>query len=314
MTDLTTRLLESLGLPARDELAAPRTHTFPDGGQYRVELPSVEGVAAFSAVLDEAERLAVPVHRVSQGSGVMMLTDSELRDLADMGSESAVEVCLFVGPRAIWDGSAASLTPDGGQVGYRHSGMDQLRYALRDVDRACASGIRSLLVGDEGLMWLIDQARSRGDLPADLVLKGSASLGISNPLQARMLVEAGMDTANVTSDTSLARLASYRRILNIPIDLYVESPDALGGFLRYHEIDEIVRLAAPVYLKFGLRNSQGIYPAGQHLEGPVVSSARERVRRARIGLEHLERLSPDAVMSPQDVDRHGVPVRVKALR
>ena len=77
--------------------------------------------------------------------------------------------------------------------------------------------------------------------------------------------------------------------------------------MRYHDIGEIVRLAAPVHLKFGLRNAPGIYPSGQHLAGAVLSSARERVRRAAIGLEHLARQRPQAVASPLGAARRGVP-------
>ncbi len=42
-----------------------------------------------------------------------------------------------------------------------------------------------------------------------------------------------------------------------------------------------------------------VYPAGQHLEPTVVTLARERVRRAEIGLGILRRYHPDAVPSPR---------------
>ena len=55
-----------------------------------------------------------------------------------------------------------------------------------------------------------------------------------------------------------------------------------------------MRLAAPVHLKFGLRNSQALYPSGGHLSAVALSTARERVRRAAIGLGILRRYYPDA--------------------
>ena len=64
----------------------------------------------------------------------------------------------------------------------------------------------------------------------------------------------------------------------MPLDIYVEVPDNVGGFVRLHEIPEIVRVAAPVYLKFGLRNAPDVYPAGTHLEATTVALTRERVR------------------------------------
>ena len=58
---------------------------FADGLRYRIEIPSVEGPRVLAAVLEEAERRSVPVRRVSQGSGVMMLTDEEIREMARSG-------------------------------------------------------------------------------------------------------------------------------------------------------------------------------------------------------------------------------------
>ena len=74
------------------------------------------------------------------------------------------------------------------------------------------------------------------------------------------------------------------------------------------DVGEIVRIAAPVHLKFGLRNAPNLYPSGAHLEGVAQSTGRERVRRAAIGLEHLARQYPEAIMSPVGRPRPGVPV------
>jgi hypothetical protein len=71
--------------------------------------------------------------------------------------------------------------------------------------------------------------------------------------------------------------------------------------VRHYEIPELVRIAAPIYLKFGLRNAPALYPAGQHLESAVLSLSRERVRRAAIGLGLLRRYAPHAVASPSRV-------------
>ncbi len=299
-------LLRLAGLPEGNPEPVTSTRTFPDGAPYRVEIPSVEGPAAFEALLEEADRRGVPVHRVSQGSGVMLLTDDEIRVMAALGAERAIEVCLFVGPRAPWEGTAAALVADGGQIGWRHTDLDQLRYALDDVVRAVDLGIRSVLVADEGLIHVLGRARAAGALPADLVVKGSVALGIGNPAGLRLLAEQGLDTVNVPSDAPIGRLAAARSVLEIPIDLYVESPESLGGFARYPEIGEIVRVAAPVHLKFGLKNCPPMYPSGGHVQGLAVGSARERVRRAAIGLEHAARAGLPGPRPP--APRPGVPV------
>jgi len=51
----------------------------------------------FREVLEAAKALKVPIHRVSQGSGVMLLTREEIREMARMGQEERIEVCLFCG-------------------------------------------------------------------------------------------------------------------------------------------------------------------------------------------------------------------------
>jgi len=283
-------------------------HRFGDGGEYRVEIPSVEGPGAFEAVIHEASALGVPLHRVSEGSGVTLLRDEELAAYVELGARHHVEVCLFVGPRAPWNAAASALTPDGKYFGWRHLSVDTLRAAYDDVVRAAEFGLRSILVADEGLAVLVAGARRSGELPADLVIKASAILGLANPVGAGLLADVGVDTLNIAGDTPVGELAAFRSSMDTILDLYIEGPDGLGGFLRYHDIGEITRVAAPVHLKFGLRNAPNIYPSGAHLEAVARNTGIERVRRAAIGLEHLARQRPNAVASPTGENRRGVPV------
>ena len=96
--------LERLGLPGSDPEECPDSKKrFPDGGQYRIEIPSTEGPRALAAVLEEAEKRKVPVHRVSQGSGIMLLTDAELAAMCRQARDARIELSLFVGPRAGYD-------------------------------------------------------------------------------------------------------------------------------------------------------------------------------------------------------------------
>ena len=297
--DRTARFVEGLGLPGGDGHGLPSSERrFPDGGQYRIEIPSVEGPAALRAVYEAADALGVPVHRVSQGSGVLLLTDDELDEIAALAAERGIEVSLFVGPRAGWDTGAMAYSPAGRVVAPKVRGMDQMLQAVEDVKRACAHGIFSVLVTDEGLLWILNEMRTAGELPERLILKGSVMLGASNPASILLLERLGLTTFNVPSDLSLAQLAAIRAATSMPLDIYIEVPDDIGGFVRHYEIAEIVRVCSPVYLKFGLRNAPNIYPSGTHLEATAVALTRERLRRAKIGLDLLARLDPAAIMSP----------------
>src|SRR5690606_36240271 len=130
-------LLTRLGYPATDAGELPDSPLrFPDGAQYRTEIPSVEGPAALEAVFDEADKRGVRVHRVSSGSGIMLATDAEITDMVRACAARRVELSLFVGPRAAWDIGAQARTPAGGAIGCRHEGADQLAYAMEDLVRA----------------------------------------------------------------------------------------------------------------------------------------------------------------------------------
>jgi hypothetical protein len=297
--DATRQFLRSMGLPGGDAHDLPSsTKRFPDGGQWRIEIPSVEGPASLRAVYETADALGVPIHRVSQGSGVMLLTDAELDEMAELGRSRGIEISLFVGPRAGWDTGAMAVSTAGRVVAPKIRGMDQLVQAVEDVRRSCEHGISSVLVTDEGLLWVLGAMKQAGEMPADLIIKGSVMLGACNPASIRLLEERGMTTFNTPTDLSLAHLAAIRAVVDMPLDIYIEVPDDIGGFIRHYEIAEIVRVCAPVYLKFGLRNAPNIYPSGTHLEATAVALTRERVRRAKLGVDLLQRLDADTVMSP----------------
>jgi hypothetical protein len=169
--------------------------------------------------------------------------------------------------------------------------------ALREVERAVELGVRTLLGADEGVLWATNALRERGDLPSDLQLKVSAMASPANP--AALLVQEllGADTINVASDLTVHHLAELRAVSEVTLDFYVEAPDNIGGFVRTFEIDELARVAAPIYLKFGLRNAPDVYPAGEQLGDMVLRSSRERVRRARLGLDQLARSGSLLAMS-----------------
>src|SRR5215204_4564199 len=271
-------LLTDLDLPARDLAGLPDSpRRFPDGAQYRVEIPSVEGPRVLEAVLDEARRREVQIHRVSQGSGIMLLTDAEILEMCQMAREAAFELSLFVGPRASWETGATVVSGAGKVLGAQHRGQDQIAYALEDVLRGVSLGLRGVLVADAGLLWVLRDLGAKGELPSDLVVKVSV------------------------------QLSAIRAACNVPLDVYIEVPDDFGGFVRHYEVPDLVRVAAPVFVKAGLRNAPNIYPSGTHLEATAVALGRERVRRAEIALSMLERYYPEAKTTEKGASFPGIP-------
>ena len=262
---------------------------------HRISRQEVEGLPGF---LVEFYQLAPRRRRIFRRAHA----DSDLDPAHGPRNKRATrpivhERSIKTGPRAAWDIGGQVASPAGRVLACSQRGMDQLRYALEDIRRGCDLGLRGVLVADLGLIWLVDEARRSGQLPANLVVKTSVQLPAANPAAVHVLERLGAGTLNLAVDLTLPQLAAVRSGTSLPFDLYIEAPDGFGGFIRYYELPEIVRVAAPVYVKLGLRNSPDIYPCGTHLEPTAIALSVERVRRARLALDTLQRYAPELQMS-----------------
>jgi hypothetical protein len=302
------QLLAAAGLTP-ETVPAGSQKSFPDGANVRIEIPSVEGPGVLAAVLDEANSRGVVVNRVSQGSGAMLQTEAELKEMTRIGADAGLEISLFVGPREEWGLGAMSRGPDGASVAGGVRGMRQLRYAVDDVLRSIDCGIRGFLIADLGLLKLLSAAQRDGHIPADVVWKVSVMMAPSNPATAALLTELGAGTINLPTDLSLAELAEMRLATDLPLDLYIEAPDYLGGVVRGEQIADLVGVCAPLYAKFGLRNSRPLYPSGMHLQHEAELIGREKVRRAQIALEWAARSDHKLNQSKPGAAGLAVPVR-----
>jgi hypothetical protein len=303
---ISDQIISTAGLPV-ESVPAASSSRFPDGAHMRIEIPSVEGPGVLSAVLDEAAKRGVVVNRVSQGSGAMLHTLDELREMSRIAADAGLEISLFVGPREEWGTQAMSRSPEGPALGGAIRGMRQLRYAVEDVLRAVDCGIRGFLIADLGLLNVLKQAQVRGEIPASVVWKVSVMLAPSNAATLGVLASLGAHTVNLPTDLTLHELAEMRSVTDLPLDLYVEAPDGLGGVVRGEQIADLVTVAAPLYAKFGLRNSRAIYPSGMHLQADAEVIGREKVRRAQISMEWLERSGVSITQSKPGAPGLGIP-------
>ncbi|PRZ43868.1 hypothetical protein CLV89_12514 [Tritonibacter scottomollicae] len=248
----TKQFLERMGMPSGDCYDLPTSEKrFEDGAQYRFEVPGIQGPGAMAALLDAVEKNGVPIHRVTQTKGVMTLSDPEITKMVDMAAGAGVELVLSVGPRATTDTSASVNTPEGVRMGYRLRGQEQVVRAVEEIRRGTALGVMSYLVYDEGQLWLMNQMREAGDIPAGVRFKVSAHAGHGNPCSAALLAQIGADSFNPVRDIQLQMMAAIRRAVDIPLDVHTENPASTGGFIRHYEVPEMVRVASPIYLKTG---------------------------------------------------------------
>src|SRR6478735_7804149 len=194
----TRDFLRSIDLPPGDLIELPDSaKRFPDGAEYRVEIPSTEGPRCLEAVLEEAAGLDVTVHRVSQGSGVFMLTDDELDQTARLAADARVEVSLFTRPNAAWGTSATARAPAGGVLAPVAHGQEQVVACLDDARRAAEHGFRSVLIADLGVLWAFTALKDAGGLPEDMQANISVMLPAANPIAARVIEGLGASTINL---------------------------------------------------------------------------------------------------------------------
>ena len=287
--------MEKQGIPGRDAYDLPTSEkTFPDGAHYRIEIAGVERASTMEAMIGEAKKRGITIHRAIAAVGGSTYCDfEELKAMAQMAHEEKIEVVMTVGHRKGWDpGSKELSTAEGAMQGFRLRGSDNISYYLADIMRNIEAGHRGFLVYDEGVLLLLNKMREDGLIPKETIFKFSVFGGYCSAAGAKVIESMGVNSMNPLSDISLPILGSIRRAVNIPLDIYVIIVDAFGGMFRAYEAPEIARVGSPCYFKFEPGTSEAdIYKpwmTEQFHQGLV----REKVKIASIVQEIMERHAP----------------------
>lgn len=290
----TRAFLQGIGLPTGDAYDLPTSEKrFSDGAQYRFEVPGIQGPGPMKVLLEELDAHGVYIHRVTQTIGIMRITDQEIEQMVALSEQYKVNLILAIGPRAVYDTSASVHTPEGQRMGYRLRGQDQIVRAIEDVKRAAKFGCRTFMVYDEGCLWVLNEARKRGEIPKDCKFKVSAHTGHGNPCSAKLLESIGADSFNPVRDIQLQMLSSIRQAIDIPIDIHTENPASSGGFIRHYEVPEMIRVASPIYLKTGGS------VAKTHSWESTDADAKKRAKQILLVKRVIDEYSPEAICSPK---------------
>ena len=296
----TKRFLKKAGIDeVSQDYVSPKR--FSDGGQYRFEVPGIQSPKTMKALLEEARKNEIFIHRVTQTKGIMMLTDEEIKEMVQLAKDYGCELFLSVGPRATYDTSATVHTKEGSRIGYRLRGYDNLVYAIEDVKRACRLGVRGILLYDEGLLWVLNQMREESEIPSDVHFKLSAHAGHSNPASAKLLEEMGLNSLNPVRDLQIPMLAAIRNATDMVLDLHTENPKSTGGFIRHYEVPKFIQVASPVYLKTGGS------VAANHNWDTTASEAIARIKQVMLVKRMIDEYCPDAIVSPDKSNDLAVP-------
>lgn len=297
--------LREQGLPTADAYGLePSEHRFPDGAHYRIEVPTINNPAALRSLLGHVSDLGVHVNRLSITYGVMRYLDSEISDMLAMARDYGAEVFMMVGPRATLDiGAQAHLkTLNAMHVAYRLRGTDQLVFGIEDALRAIDLGCRGIIVCDEGLLYALNHMRADGAVPGELQLKASVLLGTTNILSFRVLEEMGADSINVQRDMPLTMIGGFRLASSLPIDVHANNPDQTGGFVRTYDVPQMVRIAAPIYVK------TGNVAVAQHSMMVDEGAGYRMAREVALTVECIRKYFPEAVQTPLGQGKLALPV------
>lgn len=290
----TREFLRSLGLPGGDAYDLPTSQKrFPDGAQYRFEVPGIQGPTAMKSLLEAMDGYGIAIHRVTQTKGIMTLLDSEIEEMVSLASAYQTQLYLAIGPRATTDTSATAKTEEGKRIGYRLRGQEQIVRSIEEVKRASKLGVRGFLIYDEGCLWILNQARQAGEIPPDCHFKMSAHAGISNPCSAKLMESIGIDSINPVRDIQLQMLSAMRQAVSVPIDIHTENPASSGGFIRHYEVPEMIRVGAPIYLKTGGS------VAGTHSWDTTAEQAKQRAKQVALVKRVIDQYYPEAIASPK---------------
>lgn len=283
------RHLIDLGYPGRDDSSLPSSELqFSAGGDYGIEVASVNNPRILEQVLRLADRYDIRVDRVDECRGMFRLPDLEIREMVDTCREKQVGLVMSVGPRAVYDIGGFSRSPNGVRIGYRLRGMNNVAHAIEDVLRGVELGVRGFLVYDEGLLDVLGQMRAEGRIPAESMLKLSVHAGCSNPASARLFSRLGADTINLVPDLELAMIAATRQATTCPLDVFSDTAGAAGAMIRTYDVPEMIRVGAPVYIKGGAISQ----PQQNHL--PSSTEVEERMKQVRCVVEMIQRAAPHA--------------------
>ena len=297
--------MEKQGIPGRDgyELASSGK-AFPDGANFRIEIAGVERASTMEAMIKEAEKRNVIIHRaIAAVGGSTYCDESELKAMAQIAQDAQIETIMTVGHRKGWDvGAKESGTREGQMQGFRLRGSDNISYHIADIMRSIDAGFRGFLVYDEGVLFILNKMREEGLIPFETIFKFSVFGGYCNAAGAKVIENMGANSMNPISDVSRPILSSIRQAINIPLDVYTIVVNSFGGNFRAWEAPEIAKVASPCYFKFEPGTAE------DEIYMPWISEAwhedfiKEKVKIASIVMEIMDKHAPEMKTSPKGAD------------
>jgi len=248
--------------------------TFPDGANYRIEVSGIETAEILEAVVDEAKKLGIPIHRaIATVAGSKFYSDSQLKGLAALAAEHKIEVIICPGDLA----RQVIKDPNKVFTMLNWQNSDEAVAYYQEVTRCIKLGFRGFLVWRKGMLHSLNFNRKKSAdcnivnflnpdayyVPKETIFKLSTFDNNANIYDFILAEKLGADTVNTANGLSLSNLASIRSVATITMDVHVtfwqmffEKNEksylelAVKPYDRIKDAPEIARLCSPVYFKF----------------------------------------------------------------
>ncbi len=246
---------QNLQLPDSEE-------TFPDGTHYRIEVSGIETAEILTAVIDEAKKQGIPIHRaIATVAGSKYYSDGQLKELAQVAADNKVEVIICP------DNLAKAVIDDPNKIfsGLNWQNSEEASAYYKEIVRCAKIGFLGFLVWRKGMLNALNKIRNHGifGMPTDAIFKLSTFDNNANVADFKVAEALGANTINAANGLTLENLANIRCKLAITMDVHItfwqlffekneKGRLELGvkPYDRIKDAPEIARICSPVYFKF----------------------------------------------------------------
>lgn len=233
---------------------------FPDGANYRIEVSGIETAEILEAVVDEAKKQRIPIHRaIATVAGSKFYTKCQLMNLAALAALNKIEVIICPGDLA----RQVIENPNKIFTGLNWQNSREANDYVNEIMRCVKLGFRGFLVWRKGMLAALVGARQANVIPEDTIFKLSTFDNNANLADFSLAEELGADTINVSNNLTLENLAAIRDTVDVVVDVHItfwqlsfekNEKGALelkvSPYDRINDAPEIARVCSPVYFKF----------------------------------------------------------------
>ncbi|MBI4837360.1 MAG: hypothetical protein HY813_03095 [Candidatus Portnoybacteria bacterium] len=290
---------------------------FPDGANYRLEVSGIETPEILLAVIVEAKKLGIPIHRaIATVNGSKHWNNHDLKDLAKIAAKTRVEVIICPGHLA--RGLIENPNNLFSMMNYKNDAEIDVYWT--EVLRCLRLGFRGFLVWRKSMLDCLVQERTVGHIPRETIFKVSTFDNNCNAIDFALCKKLGADTINSANGLKIDELAKIRQAVDTVMDVHITFWQmalqkhligndlyatilAANPYSRVADAPEIARVCSPVYFKFEADNPRrrgiSVYDLSKPdwTEDDLVEHKREDVRTTAKVVEEIKQKYPHIKLS-----------------